>query len=327
MKQSRGKPRMTRSHSCYSGLTSSAYALVVFFTFVSIAAAQRPFGADTYRAPANQGQVAGMVAQIGIDQRLGEPLPLDVELRDETGKPVKLVQYFGEQPVVLMLVYYRCPMLCTQVANGFLKSSQAIKYTIGRDYQVVTVSFDPRETAELAAEKKASYVRAYRREGAAAGWHFLTGDEDAIRRLTDAVGFRYRYDLKSDQYAHASGIVVATPDGKLSRYFYGIEYEPSHLRMALIESSQGRIGTPVDKVLLMCFHYDPMTGKYGLAIAAALRLAGAVTMLLLGGFLIVMYRQERRRSRAVRIGADGDVACLAGASGWCDETQGRPEHR
>lgn len=286
---------------------------------MNTAAAQRPFGADTYRAPANQGQVAGMVAQIGIDQRLGEPLPLEVELRDEAGKPVKLGQYFGEQPVVLMLVYYRCPMLCTQVANGFLKSSQAIKYAIGRDYQVVTVSFDSRETAELAAEKKASYVRAYRREGASAGWHFLTGDEDAIRQLTDAVGFRYRYDPTSDQYAHASGIVVATPDGKLSRYFYGIEYEPSHLRMALIESSEGRIGTPVEKVLLMCFHYDPMTGKYGLAIAAALRLAGALTMLMLGGFLVVMYRQERRRSKAVRTEID-NAACLAGASGWCDMT-------
>lgn len=288
-------------------LESLTYASIVFLSLAATAVAQRPFGADTYRAPANQGQVAGMVAQIGIDQHLGETLPLDIELRDEEGKTVQLGQYFHEQPVVLMLVYYRCPMLCTQVANGFLKSSQAIKYAIGSDYQVVTVSFDPRETPELSAEKKASYVRAYRREGAADGWHFLTGDEKSIRRLTEAVGFRYRYDPKSDQYAHASGIVVATPDGQLSRYFYGIDYEPSHLRMALIESSQGRIGSPVEKVLLMCFHYDPMTGKYGLAIAAALRLGGIVTMLVLGGFLLAMYRQERRRSKTAWADAVGEV--------------------
>ncbi|HEX5446626.1 MAG TPA: SCO family protein [Pirellulales bacterium] len=291
-------PAVCRSFNVW--LRYPGYSLLAFLSLLAVASAQRPFGTDAYRAPANQGQVAGLVSQIGIDQRLGEQLPLDLELRDETGQTVKLGDYFREQPVVLMLVYYRCPMLCTQVANGFLKSSQAIKYAIGHDYQVVTVSFDPRETTELAAEKKASYVRAYRREGAAAGWHFLTGDEEALRRLTESVGFRYRYDPKSDQYAHASGIMVATPDGKLSRYFYGIEYEPSYLRMALIESSQGRIGTPVEKVLLMCFHYDPLTGKYGLAIAAALRLGGALTMLLLGGFLIAMYRKERRRSRAVR---------------------------
>lgn len=294
---------------------------MVLFSLTSTAAAQRPFGGDPYRAPANQGQVAGMVSQIGIDQRLGETLPLEIELRDEAGQSVKLGNYFRGQPVVLMLVYYRCPMLCTQVANGFLKSSQAIKYAIGRDYQVVTVSFDPRETAELAAEKKASYVRAYRRAGAAEGWHFLTGDEDAVRRLTEAVGFRYRYDPKSDQYAHASGIVVATPDGKLSRYFYGIDFEPSHLRMALIESSQGRIGTPVEKVLLMCFHYDPLTGKYGLAIAAALRLGGVLTILSLGGFLIAMYRQERRRSRAAWADTVDEAESILAATSDCDRAR------
>lgn len=269
--------------------------------------AQRPFASTTYRAPADQGQVAQMVSQIGIDQHLGEQLPLDLSLRDEQGKAVKLGSFFHKKPVVLMLVYYRCPMLCTQVLNGFLKSSQAVKYVIGRDYEVVTVSFDPRETAELAADKKAAYVRAYRREGAAAGWHFLTGDEDAIKRLTEAVGFRYRYDAKSDQFAHASGIVVATPRGKLSRYLYGIEYDPRNLRLALVESGENHIGSAVDKVLLLCFHYDPLTGKYGLIIANVMRVAGTLTMVLLGGFLISMYRLERKRTRELAAAVPSDA--------------------
>ena len=245
---------------------------------------------------------------MGIEQHLDTQLPLDAVFRDETGREVKLGDYFGEQPVVVALVYYRCPMLCTQVLNGFLKSSQAVPLEIGRDYQVVTVSFDPRETPELAAEKKASYVRAYRRDGAAQGWHFLTGDRQSIDRLTEAVGFRYRFDPKSDQFAHASGIALATPDGRLARYFYGIEYSPDDLRLGLVESSAGRIGSPVDQVLLLCYHYDPLTGKYGLVIADALRMAGALTVLLLGGFLVVMFRRERRRPKLLR----SDSASAAG---------------
>jgi protein SCO1/2 len=191
-------------------------------------------------------------------------------------------------------------MLCTQVLNGFLKSSQAVPLEIGRDYQVVTVSFDPRETPELAAEKKASYARAYRRGGAAQGWHFLTGDRQSIDRLTEAIGFHYRFDPKSDQFAHASGIALATPGGRLSRYFYGIEYSPDDLRLGLVESSSGRIGSLVDQVLLLCFHYDPLTGKYGLVIADALRMASVLTVILLGSFLLVMYRRERRRPKFLR---------------------------
>jgi protein SCO1/2 len=281
----------------------------------SAALAQRPFAAASYRTPADQGQVARMVDQIGIDQHLGDQLPLDLELRDEKGRTVKLGQFFHDKPVVLMLVYYRCPMLCTQVINGFLKSSQAVKFTIGRDYDVVTVSFDPRETAELAAEKKAAYVRAYRRDGAADGWHFLTGSDESIKRLTEAVGFRYRYDAKSDQFAHASGIVVATPQGQLSRYLYGIEYEPTNLRLALVESGENRIGSPVDKVLLLCFHYDPLTGKYGLIIANVIRLTGSLTVLLLGGFLVAMYRLERRRTKEAQgLGLSGEHAMVEEAS-------------
>ena len=208
-----------------------------------------------------------MLRDVGIEQHLNAQLPLDAVFRDEHGHEVKLGDYFKDRPVVVMLVYYRCPMLCTQVLNGFLKSSQAVPLQIGRDYQVVTVSFDPRETPELAAEKKNSYVRAYRRDGAADGWHFLTGDRQSIDRLTKVVGFRYHFDPKSDQFAHASGIALATPDGRLSRYFYGIEYEPDDLRLGLVESSSGRIGSLVDQVLLLCYHYDPLTGKYGLVIA------------------------------------------------------------
>jgi protein SCO1/2 len=289
----------TRSHfaSCILHLAFCISLAASLLLRCNTAHAQRPFAAQSYRAPADQGQVAEMLPQIGIEQHLGDQLPLDLDLRDEQGKPVKLGDYFLDKPVVLMLVYYRCPMLCTQVLNGFLKSSQAVKYTIGKDYEVVTVSFDSRETAELAADKKAAYVRAYRREGAAAGWHFLTGSEASIKRLTETVGFRYSYDGKSDQFAHASGIIVATPQGKLSRYLYGIEYEPSNLRLALVESGENRIGSAVDKVLLLCFHYDPLTGRYGVVIANVIRGAGSLTAILLGGFLFSMYRLERRRSR------------------------------
>ena len=269
--------------------------------------AQR-FTSVPYGTPAGSSPTADMLRDVGIEQHLNAQLPLDAVFRDEHGHEVKLGDYFKDRPVVVMLVYYRCPMLCTQVLNGFLKSSQAVPLQIGRDYQVVTVSFDPRETPELAAEKKNSYVRAYRRDGAADGWHFLTGDRQSIDRLTKVVGFRYHFDPKSDQFAHASGIALATPDGRLSRYFYGIEYEPDDLRLGLVESSSGRIGSLVDQVLLLCYHYDPLTGKYGLVIAGVMRTAGLLTVIVLGSFLVVMYRRERRRPKLMR----GDVLTLAG---------------
>ena len=268
--------------------------------------AQR-FTSVPYGTPAGSSPTADMLRDVGIEQHLNAQLPLDAVFRDEQGHEVKLGDYFKDRPVVVMLVYYRCPMLCTQVLNGFLKSSQAVPLQIGRDYQVVTVSFDPRETPELAAEKKNSYVRAYRRDGAADGWHFLTGDRQSIDRLTKVVGFHYHFDPKSDQFAHASGIALATPDGRLSRYFYGIEYEPDDLRLGLVESSSGRIGSLVDQVLLLCYHYDPLTGKYGLVIAGVMRTAGLLTVIVLGSFLVVMYRRERRRPKLMR----GDVLTLA----------------
>jgi protein SCO1/2 len=269
-------------------------------TWTQPAAAQRFATGGPYGTPAGKSPTAELLRDVGIEQQQGNPLPLDAVFRDEAGREVRLGSYFGDKPVVLALVQYRCPMLCTLVLNGFLKSSQGMPLEIGRDYQVVTVSFDPREGSELAAEKKQHYVRSYRRAGAAEGWHFLTGDQHAIDRLTQAVGFRYHYDPQSDQFAHASGIMVATPEGRLARYFYGIEYPPRDLRLGLVESSAGKIGSRVDQVLLLCYHYDPLTGKYGLAIAGALRLAGALTVLALGGFLAVMVRRELKRPKLVR---------------------------
>jgi protein SCO1/2 len=278
-------------------------AALVLAAWPQSAAAQRFATGGPYGMPAGRSPTAALLRDVGIEQRLDAPLPLDALFRDETGRDVRLGDYFGDKPVVLAVVQYRCPMLCTQVLNGFLKSSQGVPLEIGRDYQVVTVSFDPREGPELASDKKKHYVRSYRREGAAEGWHFLTGNQQAIDRLTQAVGFRYHYDPKSDQFAHASGIVVATPDGRLARYFYGIEYSPHDLRLGLIESSARRIGSPVDQVLLLCYHYDPLTGKYGLAITGVLRLAGTLTVLGLGGFLIAMYRHELNRPKLVRTSA------------------------
>jgi protein SCO1 len=258
----------------------------------------------TANSPAfGQPSATQLVQDVGLDQHLDEQLPLDLEFRDEEGNIVRLGEFFGERPVILNLVYFRCPMLCTEVLNGLLKSSQAMQLRMGDDYQVISVSIDPRETPAMAAAKKQRYVEKYRRAGAAEGWHFLTGDQASIDELTRAVGFRYRYDPKSDQYAHASGLVVLTPEGRLSRYFYGIDYPPGDLRLGLVESSQHRIGNRVDQFLLLCFHYDPATGRYGLAISRVLQLAGAATLLGLGSYLCAMYRLERRRSQAARFAA------------------------
>lgn len=263
---------------------------------ITVAGAALLFAASTATAQA-QVSAKQLVQDVGIDQRLGEQIPLDLRFRDEQGRDVRLGDYFHDgKPVILNLVYYRCPMLCNQVMGGLLKSSQAVKLRLDDDYHIVTVSIDARETPALAAAKKESYVASYRRPGAAAGWHFLTGDQAAIDALATAVGYRYHYDPTSDQFAHASGIAIATPDGRLARYLYGIDYHPNDLRLGLVESSSGRIGTPVDQILLMCFHYDPATGKYGFVIHNVIRLAGTVTMLLLGGYLWKMFRQERIRS-------------------------------
>ena len=222
------------------------------------------------------------LSDVRIEQKLDQQLPLDLVFRDEKGQSVKLGQYFGQKPVVLALVYYDCPMLCTQVLNGMVTSFRVLPFQIGKEFEVVTVSFDPRETSALAASKKQVYVN-YLPErmhsGANEGWHFLTGDQQSIAQLTDAVGFRYHYDEATKQFAHASAIMVATPRGKLSRYYYGIDYSARDLRLGLIESAENKIGSPVDQLLLYCYHYDPASGKYGAAVMKIVRVAGVFTVL------------------------------------------------
>jgi len=244
-----------------------------------------------------------MLKDIGIDQRLNESLPLALPFRDEVGRTVTLGDYFGKRPVVLALVYYNCPMLCTQVLNGLVASLNVMSLEAGQDFDVVAVSFDTRETPAMAAAKKEAYLSRYKHPAAAAGWHFLTGDAASVEALTKAAGFRYRYDEKLEQFAHASAIMVATPEGRLARYFYGIEYPPRDLRLGLVEASAGRIGTPVDQVLLYCFHYDPASGKYGPVIINIIRIAGLATVLLIGLGMLAMSRRRARRLDA----AHGEV--------------------
>lgn len=232
---------------------------------------------------------------IGIDQNLNAQLDLSLPFHDESGATVPLGRYFHGKPVVLAFVYYRCPMLCTLVMNGTLRAARAISLNAGQDYEIVAISIDPAETPDLAAQKKAEYLERYRRDGGERGWHFLTGDEASIAAAARVAGFRYRYDPVSKQFAHASGIMVLTPDGRFSRYFYGLEYSARDLRLALVEASAERIGTPVDEILLYCLHYDPRSGKYGLAVMNTLRLGGGATLAAMGLFWLAMYRRRRPR--------------------------------
>jgi protein SCO1/2 len=234
-----------------------------------------------------------MVQGVGIDQNLNAQIPLELKFKDENGQVVRLGQYFRDKPVVLALVYYECPGLCDLILNGLSHSMEQISLNVGSDYDVVAVSFNPKETWQLANSKKANYVEKYNRAGAKEGWHFLTGDEASIKTLTDTVGFHYRYDPISKQFAHASGIFILTPEGKIARYFYGIEYKPRDFRLSLVEASANKIGSPVDQVLLYCYHYDPTTGKYGMAITQITRALGTATVLALGSFVFIMLRRDR----------------------------------
>ena len=249
-------------------------------------------GASVARAD-NSKVLPPLLQGIGIDQRLNEQVPLDLQFRDETGKTVTLGNYFGKKPVVLSLVYFDCPMLCTMSENGLLHSLQEVSFSVGNQFDVLTVSFDPHDTVELAAAKKAVYVGLYGRKGADHGWHFLTGDEAAIEQLTRAVGFRYRYDAQAKQYVHATGIMVLTPKGKIARYFYGIYYPSRDLRLGLVEASANKIGSPVDEVLLFCCRYDPATGKYGVIISRIIQISGLVTVLSLAGLIAGLSRSRQ----------------------------------
>ena len=240
---------------------------------------------------------------VRIEQKLNQQLPLDLVFRDESGQDVKLGKYFGQKPVVLALVYYDCPMLCTQILNGMTTSFRVLPFQIGKEFDVVTISFDPRETAALAATKKKVYIDYLpdkMQAGANSGWHFLTGDPANIERIADAVGFRYRYDEATKQFAHASAIMVATPQGKLSHYFYGVNYSARDLRFGLIEASQYKIGSVAEQLSLYCYMYDPMTGKYGAAVMRVLRITGVVTLL---GIVAMIFLLRPRKSQQVPGGA------------------------
>ncbi len=256
--------------------------------------------------PSQAGVSSGLpslLQKVGIDQKLNSQLPLDAEFKDENGNAVKLGDYFGKgKPVVLALVYYECPMLCNEVLNGLTGSLKGISFDAGKDFDVVAISFDARENerADLTKNKKASYMARYGRAGAEKGWHFLTGEQSEIDKVTQAVGFNYQFDEKSNQFAHAGGIMVATPEGKLSRYLYGIDYSPKDLKFSLMDSAQSKIGNPVEQLYLYCFHYDPSSGKYGLAILSVLRLLAVATLLGIGGLLIVFWRYNKNKAAGLK---------------------------
>jgi protein SCO1/2 len=234
---------------------------------------------------------------VDFEQKLNAQVPLDLTFRDEADRVVSLKDYFDGKPVILVLAYFRCPMLCDQVLNGLTKTMLDLPFDAGKEYRVLTVSFDPSETPEMARAKKQTYLERYGRPGAADGWHFLTGDKAAIQRLTDAVGFRYLYDEKHQQFAHAAGIVVLTPKGKVSRYFRDVRYSPRDLRLGLVEAADNRIGSLADQVLLFCFYYDPEEGRYGPAVMNFVRLGGVLTVLAIGLFAFSLWRREWRRAR------------------------------
>jgi protein SCO1/2 len=230
---------------------------------------------------------------VAFDQKLNQQVPLDLTFRDENGKAVRLADYFKQKPVILNFVYFKCQDLCPLLLDGIARSLRALSFDIGNQFDVLTVSFDPHDDPPLAAAKKTDLIEKYSRPGATAGWHFLTGDEASIQKLTQSVGFRYTYDAHTGEFGHATGIIILTPAGKTSRYFYGIDFSPRDVRLGLIEAAAHKIGSPIDQLLLFCYHYDPTTGKYNLLVARVIQIAGAATVLLLGGFIIVMLRRDR----------------------------------
>jgi protein SCO1/2 len=274
----------------------SALIVAVLLGGAGLAAQQQP------GMPGSMGMSGGLVSsnlppkfeEVTFAQRLGEQLPLDARFTDESGQRVALGDFFGEKPVVLAFVYYQCPMLCPLVMNGISSALKVVPFTPGEDFEVVLISFDSRDSAAAANAKKRAHLQHWAVQETADGWHFLTGDEADIRRVTAAAGFTYQWDDVTQQFAHVSGVLVATPDGRLSRYFYGVEYSPKDLRLALVDSGQGQLGSVVDELLLYCFHYDPSSGRYGAAFMNIMRLGGVLTVGLIAGFIVLMRRRESR---------------------------------
>jgi protein SCO1/2 len=265
-------------------------ALALFCLFLLPALCAAPIARADVRPPILQG--------VGIDQKLDAPVPGDLVFGDEAGDPVRLGSYLGQRPVILLLIYYKCPMSCSFQREDLIRTMNIMSLNAAQDYEVISVSIDPTETAQTASEAKADYLRQYKRAGAAQGWHFLTGSDASIRQLADAVGYHYNYDPVYKQYAHADAIMVLTPQGRVSRYFFGLDYAPKDVRLALVEASGEKIGSLTDAILLFCFHYDASTNKYTLAVTNLLRVGGALTVLALGAFLFVNLRREKMKTAA-----------------------------
>lgn len=269
--------------------SASRAALRAAVALVLLVAGAVPVIAD------NSATAPKLPGRVAIAQKLNSQLPLDTMLRDEEGRVVRLGDYFKSgRPVVLTFMYFRCPMLCSMVMDGATNSMTELKFDIGKDFDVVTISIDPRDKPEAAAEMKDKYVKRYGRLSAANGWHFLTGHDSSIKKITETVGFQYAYDPETDQFAHGAALLVITPQGRVSRYFYGFEYKPRDLRLALFEASQNKIGGAAEQLLLLCFHYDPATGKYSRNAMTFVRMGGVATMLGLASFVLIMLRRERR---------------------------------
>lgn len=282
---------------CFSRSHSRTRSRMLLTAGLALLAAAIPasanFKGDPYPNVAPPNVMPRVLDKVGIDQNLGDSIPLDAVFRDESGNKVQLGSLIGKRPVILTLVYYKCPMLCTMVLNDLVRTLRPMEMTIGRDYDILTVSFDPTETSELSNAKKKQYLREFDQPGAQANWHFLTGSQESIHKLTQAVGFHYTWDEKARQFAHASGIIILTPQGKIARYFFGIQYAPKDVRLSLVEASGNRVGSVTDQILLYCFHYDPATGKYGFIVTRALHIGGVLTILALGVLLVLLFRHER----------------------------------
>lgn len=281
-----------RRHSCLPRRDSSRR---MASAVLAVALLALPLCAQSSKdTPGGQTEI---LKQVAFEQKLDAQLPLQTTFRDETGRTVALAEYFTDKPVILVPVYYECPMLCNLTMGDLVKVLKILTLKPDQDFRVVMISIDPREKPELAAQKKKAYLKRYEKRGTDAGWTFLTGDEPSIQAVTQAIGFRYAFDQTIQQYAHAAGFVVATPKGRVARYIFGVEYAARDIRMAIAEAGEGKIGDPVAQLLLMCFHYDPTSGKYTIAVITVMRAAGALTLTLIAGFLILNFRRERR-SRA-----------------------------
>jgi protein SCO1 len=261
-------------------------------------------GVAAFSANAQQATTPAILNNVGITQNLNAQIPPELVFRDETGKSVRMGDFFGKKPIVLSLVYFDCPALCTEVLNGELRTMKAISLDLGKDFEAVTVSFEPKDTPALAGAKRDVYAGQYGRPEAADHWHFLTGEQHSIDALTNAAGFHYAYDSSIRQYAHVAAILVLTPDGRIDRYFYGVQYPARDVRLGLVEASEGKIGTLTDHALLYCYQYDPMTGKYGVVVMNVLRAAGGLTVLVLGIFMTMMFLRERKRPSGIPPAAD-----------------------